>query len=601
MLLLWQITIQIVNISQGSYSSINSNCKDLRVLFSCDTLIVQLIGNVMNKRSRMNIVEQIKSSFFIFLQHQFNLNETQLARCNFDLNTDPEKSAFGDINSNIAMVLAKDLATNPRALAQTVVDNFQHPALAKIEIAGPGFLNFFFTDATCIEIAQQIFEQGDAFFTSADLTPLKINVEFVSANPTGPLHFGHGRNGILGDTLANILTFLGHDVTREFYINDAGAQITKLGNSLKIRYLQAAGKDIQLPDDAYHGQYLIDFGNELAQEYGTQLENNDEEYFQDIAKQKMLAQQQETLTSYGIKFDVWFSEKALKHAVKIEDYIKKLSDNGYTYELDGALWFATTKFGDDKDRVLRKSDGEYTYLAGDLPYLVNKLERGFDKLIMILGHDHHSFVVRLHALMQALGYNPEKLTVILYQLVNITKNGESARMSKRAGTIVDLHDIINTVGKDVARYFYLNRKADAELDFDLELALTTSNENPVFYIQYAYVRTNSILQKASEINPELINITAADCKQLSHQEKLLIKKIASLQALLKSLNTSYQTHLLAYYTFELANIFHSYYNNTKAIVDDVEQTKNSLFIIKTMNNTLNLCFRLMGISSPQKM
>lgn len=548
----------------------------------------------------MNSIEHIKASFFIFLEHQYNLNETQLARCNFDMNTDPEKAAFGDLNSNTAMVLAKDLATNPRALAQTIVDKFQHPAITKIEIAGPGFLNFFLTEECLINLAQEIFNQRDLFFKS-DIQPQKINVEFVSANPTGPLHFGHGRNGILGDTIANILEFLGHDVTREFYINDAGSQITKLGNSLRVRYQQALGQSVQMPEDAYHGQYLIDLGQELATQYKDSLLDGTNEYFQDIAKQKMLAQQKETLQAYGIRFDVWFSEKELKNRVSIEDYIKKLTDNGYTYEQDGALWFATTQFGDDKDRVLRKSDGEYTYLAGDLPYLVDKLERGYDKLIMILGHDHHSFVVRLHALMQALGYKADRLTVILYQLVHITKNGESARMSKRAGTIVDLHDIINTVGKDIARYFYLNRKADAELDFDLELALTTSNENPVFYIQYAYVRTNSILNKAAGINPDFAHLVATDCKNLTDQEKLLIKKVVSLQALLKSLNTSYQTHVLAYYTFELANIFHSYYNNTKAIVDDIEQTKKNLCIIKIMNNTLNLCFRLMGISSPEKM
>ena len=549
----------------------------------------------------MNSIEHIKISFFSFLQNQYNLNDAQLARCNFDINTDPEKAAFGDLNSNTAMVLAKDLSTNPRVLAQTIIDKFQHPSIAKIEIAGPGFLNFFLTEQCLIDCAQQIFEQKDNFFKSDDLITQKINIEFVSANPTGPLHFGHGRNGILGDTIATILEFLGNDVTREFYINDAGAQITKLGNSLRVRYSQALGQTVQMPDDAYHGQYLIDFGQELATENGDALIGGTDEFFQDITKQKMLAQQKETLQAYGIRFDIWFSEKELKSKVNIQDYIQKLSDNGYTYELDGALWFATTKFGDDKDRVLRKSDGEYTYLAGDLPYLVDKLERGYDKLIMILGHDHHSFVTRLSALMQALGYDADRLNVILYQLVHITKNGESAKMSKRAGTIVDLHDIINTVGKDVARYFYLNRKADAELDFDLELALTTSNENPVYYIQYAYVRTNSILQKAAELNPELVNITIADCKHVSDQEKLLIKKIVSLQALLKTLNSSYQTHLLAYYTFELANIFHSYYNNTKAIVDDVEKTKNSLFIIKIMNNTLNLCFKLMGISSPQKM
>lgn len=548
----------------------------------------------------MNSIEHVKASFFTFLEQQYNLNENQLTRCNFDMNTDPEKAAFGDLNSNAAMVLAKELSTNPRTLAQTITQNFQHPAISKIEIAGPGFLNFFLTSESLITLAQEILTQEDEFFKS-DMQHEKINIEFVSANPTGPLHFGHGRNGILGDTLARILEFLGHDVTREFYINDAGAQITKLGNSLRVRYQQALGQSVVMPDDAYHGQYLTDLGTELASAHADGLLTESDEYFQDIAKQKMLAQQKETLQAYGIRFDLWFSEKDLKNRVSIEDYIQKLTENGYTYEQDGALWFATTQFGDDKDRVLRKSDGQYTYLAGDLPYLVNKLERGYDKLIMILGHDHHSFVVRLQALMQALGYNPDRLTVILYQLVHITKNGESARMSKRAGTIVDLHDIINTVGKDVARYFYLNRKADAELDFDLELALKTSNENPVFYIQYAYVRTNSILKKAAEINPDYAQLTAADCKNLTDQEKLIIKKVVALQALLKSLNSSHQTHVLAYYTFELANIFHAYYNSTKAIVDDAEQTKNNLCIIKIINATLHLCFNLMGISSPEKM
>lgn len=548
----------------------------------------------------MNCIEQIASSFFSFLTTQYNLDQSALIRCSFDINTDTEKAAFGDLNSNAAMVLAKDLKTNPRAIAQIVLEKFTHPCITKIEIAGPGFLNFFLTDAAVIELAQQIFQQKNLFF-KPNLQSQRINLEFVSANPTGPLHFGHGRNGILGDTLANILTFLGHDVTREFYINDAGAQIIKLGNSLKIRYLQALGQNIQFPEDAYHGQYLINLGQKLAQDHGNKLADHDEEYFQDIAKANMLAQQQETLASYGIKFDVWFSEKNLKDNINIDDYIQKLSNNGYTYELDGALWFATTKFGDDKDRVLRKSDGQYTYLAGDLPYLVNKLERGFDRLIMILGHDHHSFVVRLHALMQALGYNPDKLAVILYQLVHITKNGQSAKMSKRAGTIVDLHDIINTVGKDVARFFYLNRKADAELDFDLELALTTSSENPVFYIQYAYVRTCSILEKAQEINPELLNIDENDCKNVSPAEKNIIKKIVSLRALLKTIDSSYQTHLLAYYTYELANLFHTYYNSSKALVDDVAQTKNNLFIITIINQTFDLCFQLMGISSPKKM
>ena len=548
----------------------------------------------------MNGIEQIKSAFFSFLTLTYSLKQTQLDRCAFDMNADPEKAAFGDINCNAAMVLAKDLTSNPRAIAQTIIDNFRHELVAKIEIAGPGFLNFFLTDTALVQIAHQIFTQQRQFF-KPNLQPKKINLEFVSANPTGPLHFGHGRNGILGDTLGNILSFIGHDVTREFYINDAGAQMIKLGNSLQVRYLQALGRDVVMPDDAYHGQYLIDCAAELVTLHGNDLQHVSHEHFQEIAKNKMLAQQQATLASYGIHFDIYFSEKDLKNKVNVEDYIQTLTENGYTYEQEGALWFATTQFGDDKDRVLRKSDGTYTYLAGDLPYLINKLERGYDKLIMILGHDHHSFVVRLHALMQALGYNKDKLSVILYQLVHIMKNGESAKMSKRAGTIVDLHDIINTVGKDVARFFYLNRKADAELDFDLELALTTTSENPVFYVQYAYVRTCSIQEKAIATNPDLINLGIEHCTTLSDKEKILVKKIVALRALLATIDTSYQTHLLAYYTYELAHLFHAYYNSSKALVDDVAQTKNNLFVIAIIQQTLHLCFDLMGISSPAKM
>ncbi|MGZ6254658.1 MAG: arginine--tRNA ligase [Candidatus Chromulinivorax sp.] len=548
----------------------------------------------------MNCIQEIKYSFFSFLKKQYNLFDTALDRCNFELNCDPDKATFGDMNSNVAMMLAKELKTNPRALAQTVIEQFSHPLISKIEIAGPGFLNFFLTDQALIQLAQEIFTHKHKFF-KPQVHHQKINIEFVSANPTGPLHFGHGRNGILGDTLANILNFIGHDVTREFYINDAGAQMIKLGTSLQIRYLQALGHNTSMPEDAYHGQYLIDFGNELAEQFGNTLEHKETFYFQQIAKEKMLAQQQETLNSYGITFDIWFSEQELKNRIDIDQEIAKLTTAGYTYEQDGALWFKTTVFGDDKDRVLKKSDGTYTYLAGDLPYLINKLERGYDKLIMILGHDHHSFVARLNAILQAFGYEQNKLTVILYQLVHIVKNGQAARMSKRAGTIVDLHDIIQTVGKDVARFFYLNRKADAELEFDLELALTTSNENPVFYVQYAYVRTCSIMKKAQEINPHLLELKALDCTTLTFAEKNLIKKIASLQALLTTINHNYQTHLLAYYTYELAHQYHAYYNNSKALVEDVAQTKNNLFVIACVQNTLDLCFQLMGISSPQAM
>ena len=549
----------------------------------------------------MNCIEQIKSSFFSFIVKQFDLSESQINRCNFELNADPDKQTFGDLNSNAAMVLAKDLSSNPRMIAQTIVDNYSHELIEKIEIAGPGFLNIFLTEKCFVDLGRQIFVQRDNFFRS-NIEKQNINVEFVSANPTGPLHFGHGRNGILGDSIANVLEFLGNNITREFYINDAGSQITKLGNSLRIRYMQAIGKSIEMPEDAYHGQYLADLGKILAEESGDSLIDESSEFFEKSAQNVMLKQQKNTLQSYGISFDIWFSEKSLKIKNKLEEAMNKLIATGYTYEDDGALWFKTTEFGDDKDRVLRKSNGQYTYLAGDLPYLIDKLERGFDKLIMILGHDHHSFVIRLKSLMQALGYDPEKLQVILYQLVHIKQDGVAAKMSKRAGTIVNLHDIIDAVGKDVSRFFYLNRKADAELDFDVALALKQSNENPIFYLQYAYVRTNSIMKKAAETDTQLTTIIADDCASLTNTEKLLMKKIASLQSLLVAINHNYQTHLIAYFSYELAALFHSYYNSSKVIIEgDIKQTKNKLFIVQTVQQTLKLCFTLMGTSAPDSM
>lgn len=549
----------------------------------------------------MNCIDQIKNSFFSFLQNHFNITENDTQRCNFEINTDQDKQAFGDLNSNAAMVLAKHLKNNPRAIAQEITDNFTHKLVEKIEIAGPGFLNLFLTPEAFIQLAHNIFSQHEDFYKPA-LTPQKINVEFVSANPTGPLHFGHGRNGILGDSIAHVLKFLGHDVTREFYINDAGSQIQKLGNSLIIRYKQVLGDAIELPEDAYHGQYLVELAQELVDQHGPELLDKPNSFFEKFAQDKLLQQQKDVLNAYGIHFDVWFSEKALREKTQIQDYIDQLDQRGYIYKQDGATWFKTTEFGDDKDRVLQKSNGEYTYLAADVPYLLNKLNRGFDKLIMILGQDHHSFVTRLHALMQAFGYQSERLNVILYQLVHIIKDGQPLKLSKRAGRIVGLEDVIDLTSKDIARFFYLNKKADAELEFDLDLAVKKSNENPIFYMQYAYVRTNSIFKKAFEENQHLLNLSTVDCKEILNNEKLLIKKLCSLKELLVDINNNYQTHLLAYYSLELAALFHSYYNSTKAITpDDQAYSKNRLFIIKLIQQNLELCFRLMGISSPESM
>ncbi|MCK5632318.1 arginine--tRNA ligase, partial [bacterium] len=424
--------------------------------------------------------------------------------------------------------------------------------------------------------------------------------EFVSANPTGPLHLGHGRGGIIGDVLANILKFIGHDATKEFYINDAGAQIQKLGKSFKIRCQQATGKNIPMPEDGYQGEYLINLANEAITQNGASFAKEKQEILGDYAKKKMLAQLKTTLQNYGITFDVWFSEKTLHTSGAVDAAFKILDQRGYLFEKDGALWFKSTAFGDDKDRVVRKSSGDLTYVASDIAYMENKVERGFDKMILILGHDHHSYGVRLEGLRKALDLKAS-LQIILYQLVKMKADGQQVRMSKRAGNIVTLEGVIQEVGTDVARFFYLNRKADAQLEFDLDLALKKTDENPVYYIQYAYVRIGSILQKASLIDA-FANITTQDTAPIGQQEEFLIKKIVALKQVLSTISTTYNTHQLTYYLIELANVFHSYYSKNRVIDEEnIEKSRARLLLLTQLRIVFELSLDLLGISKPQKM
>jgi arginyl-tRNA synthetase len=487
----------------------------------------------------MNTIEQLQNSFFTFLSKTFNLTAQQTKSITFTLNSDPEKKDFGDISSNAAMVIAKETKQNPRAIAQQIVDAFKDGNIKSLQIAGPGFLNFHLNPEFFQKLAHQLFKHNQDFF-KLDPAQAKehFSIEFVSANPTGPLHLGHGRGGIIGDVLGTILSFLGHSVVKEFYINDAGTQIERLGLSLKIRCEQALGHDIQLPEDAYHGDYLKDLAQEFIKEFGENSLTQPEAIFAQFAQDRLLQQIKQTLKNYGIIFDVWFSEKTLHNDNLVAKTIELLTKSNYTYTKENALWFTSTQFGDDKDRVLQRANGQYTYIGADIAYLQNKLQRGFTKIIMVLGQDHHSYGIRMKAIMQALGNSPENLHVILYQLVSIKEGGQQVRMSKRAGTIVNLGDIIETVGKDVARFFYLNRKADAHLDFDIELALKQTEENPVFYIQYAYVRTNSILEKAS-LHKELDLISEKDLTELGDDEILLLKKIVELKVLERNVKNEF--------------------------------------------------------------
>ena len=544
----------------------------------------------------MNTIQTLEQKFFTFLG---TLGVKELPKIDFKLNTDDQKQKFGDISSNAALMLAKKLGVNPRDLAQEIVTRFSDDSIKKIEIAGPGFLNIFLTEQAFKTIAQELFIHKNNYF-KLENPQGAFNLEFVSANPTGPLHLGHGRGGIIGDVLGNILSFLGYKTTKEHYINDAGAQMIKLGNSLKIRCQQELGQNVEMPEAAYHGDYVKDIAKECISQHDEKVLNEPDQFFIDYAYASQLKQLKKTTSDYGIDFDVWFSERTL-HPTGIEQALERLDKAGKLYEKEGALWFRAMDYGDDKDRVLRKADGSYTYAAADAAYMLDKANRGFSTVVIVLGQDHDSYPKRLNGIRQALGLHDLELHCIIYQLVSMKKGGASVRMSKRAGAIISLQDIIDEVGQDVARFFYLNRKADAHLDFDLDLALKTTDENPVYYLQYAFVRTRAIIEKAKEIKG-LENITQEDAKYLSETENLLIKKMAALQELLEDISENYQVHLLTYYLLELAHLFHNYYHHNRVIEPkDINQSRARLFLTMLVKDTFERCLTLMGLSKPEKM
>ena len=550
----------------------------------------------------MNSIDNIQQVFTDHIKSLFSLVQLSADQCRLHINVDEAKQAFGNLSTTIALGIAKDLKRSPRDVAQEIVGSFSHPLVQKIEIAGPGFINMYLTQQAFVLLVKELYEQKHTFFKPDTLEKkYKVNLEFVSANPTGPLHFGHGRGGIIGDVLGNVMRFVGHDVTKEFYINDAGNQIQKLGESFKIRCLQVTGMKATVPEDGYHGEYLLDLAQGCFAEYGKEIFEKPDSFFAEYAKNNSLQALKNTLADYGIEYDVWFSEKSLHETDAIEKSLHVLLNNGLLYEQDGALWFKTTEYGDDKDRVVKKTTGEYTYIAADIAYFAHKAARGFDNFIYVLGHDHHSYVVRLDAVRRGLGLQKDPLSVILYQLVKISEDGALVRMSKRAGAIISLQDIINTVGKDVARFFYLNRKADAQLEFDIALALKKTEENPVYYVQYAYVRTGSILEKAGH-SELLCDINAADAEYIGPEESFLIKKVVFLEQLLRDISTNHQTHLLAYYVVELAQLFHRYYSHVRVIdLENSAKSRSRLLMITIVRETIALTLDILGVSHPEKM
>lgn len=548
----------------------------------------------------MNCINQLKSVFSEYLTTLLP-HGSCLPTHDLTLNVEAQRQQFGDLSSNAALILAKVLHKQPRIVAQEILEGFSHPLIDRMELAGPGFINIFLKPEAFQQLLLQMRTEKDRFFQEEAAPSYTYSLEFVSANPTGPLHIGHGRNGIIGDVLGRVLRFLGCPVTTEFYINDAGGQMLKLGQSLKARCKELLGLPASIPEEGYHGTYLIDLAKKCMQEHSDKIIEQDDAFFTTYAKEALLEEQKKSLNSYRINFDVWFSELQLHTSNAIERTLERVQKAGYLYEKDGALWFAASQLGDEKDRVVRRSSGEYTYVAADMAYLENKIARGFTKIIIIVGQDHHGYVARLKALLTSLGQNPDILDVILYQVVTLKNEGACIKLSKRAGRIISLDDIIETVGVDVARFFYLNRKADAHLDFDIGLACKRTEENPVFYLQYAYVRTGSILEKAAA-HTAYNDRGEADIAALTPAEHLLIKKMVLLGPLLQHIATTYQTHMLSYYVLELAHIFHSYYGAHRIIDhEQVQQTRARLLVVEQLQHTLSLCLSLLGVSCPQQM
>nr|NIP37756.1 arginine--tRNA ligase [Candidatus Dadabacteria bacterium]NIS07485.1 arginine--tRNA ligase [Candidatus Dadabacteria bacterium]NIV41791.1 arginine--tRNA ligase [Candidatus Dadabacteria bacterium]NIY21124.1 arginine--tRNA ligase [Candidatus Dadabacteria bacterium] len=508
----------------------------------------------------------------------------------------PKKREFGDYSSNIAMVLTKPLKKKPRDIAEQLSENLStsHTELfKKVEIAGPGFLNFFVNESSLMSELEVIEEQGNKFGQVDIGEGRKIIVEFVSANPTGFLHLGHARNAVVGDGISNILKACGYDVTKEFYINDAGRQIDMLGVSVLCKYKEIFGTEAQLPEDGYKGSYITDIANEIKEQLGDKLLKDESEqsaldYCRNFAKDRLLQDIKDDLGKAGIYFDNWFSEKEGLHGEnesnRISQIKKQLQKNNALENKDGALWFKATEYGEQQDWVLIKSDGSPTYFIADIAYHNEKIERGFDRLINIWGADHHSHISRLKAAIQALGYDKNILDVPLIQFVRLVSEGKEVKMSKRSGEYVTMREVLEEVGPDVLRFFMLMRSSDSHLDFDLDLAKRQSSENPVYYVQYAHARINSVFQKAGEADLELSkdHINLLD----KAEEVEIAKTLLNFPEVIKESVHSLSPHKITFYLQELASQFHVYYNKYKIVTDDDKLSSARLYLISCVKTVI---------------
>lgn len=521
----------------------------------------------------------------------------------------PADKKNGDFSSNIAMAGARAYHQAPRAIAEAIVKNFSFDDgyIDRCEIAGPGFINFYLSDKYYSEILKDVVESGDSYGRSDYGEGKRILVEFVSANPTGPMHIGNARGGAIGDCLASVLDAAGYDVQREFYINDAGNQIEKFATSLEVRYLQECGRDIELPEDAYHGADITAHARNFFAQVGDKYADCDSQERRDAlvayALPKNIEGLEADLGKYRIKYDKWFKESTLHNDGSVKAIIEALKEKGVTYELDGALWFKASEFGNDKDIVLIRANGIPTYIVPDIAYHYNKLvTRGYDKAIDVLGADHHGYIPRMKAALTALGIDANRLDIVIMQMVRLVSNGETIKLSKRSGKAITLNTLLEEVPIDAARFFFNLREPNSHFDFDLELAAKQSSENPVYYVQYAHARICSIIKKAKEEGIDISNVDDSVLNRLcTDEERELISHLAGLTDEIINAAKIYDPAKITHYVIELATLFHKFYNAHRVVTDDRELTQARLYLCTAVKNTIKNILVMLKVDVPESM
>lgn len=553
----------------------------------------------------MNIIDQVKQT--LIEEIEASIKKAGLAEDIPEIKIEiPKDTKNGDYSSNIAMVLTKIAKRNPREIAQAIVDNLDTSKahVKEIDIAGPGFINFYLDNQYLTQIIPEAINKGGQFGYADQPKNTNILLEYVSANPTGDLHIGHARNAAVGDSLANILIAAGYNVTREYYINDAGNQITNLARSIETRYFEALGDTShEMPEDGYNGKDIIEIGKDLANKHPEIKDYSDEERlktFRQLGVDYEMDKLKRDLADFNVHFDNWFSETSLYENGAIDNTLAKMKELGYTYEADGATWLRTSDFKDDKDRVLIKKDGNYTYFTPDTAYHYNKINRGDDILIDLMGADHHGYINRLKASLETFGVDSDRLEIQIMQMVRLMQNGEEVKMSKRTGNAITLREIMDEVGIDAARYFLTMRSPDSHFDFDLELAKEQSQDNPIYYAQYAHARICSILRQAKEQGVDIT--TNANFDTITNEKAIdLLKKVAEFETTIESAAEHRAPHRLTNYIQDLAAAFHKFYNAEKVLTDDIEKTKALVAMIEAVRITLHNALTLVGVTAPESM